>query len=268
MHNTLHYTHTYEHAILHQMDLQNSLKNYNYIVHCRQTGHTAAIDPTYAEPVLEALQQQGWTLDTILTTHHHHDHIGGNHALKEATGCRIIAHGKDAHRIQPIDVQVYEEDVVMIGNLEAHVIDVSGHTINHIAYHIPKAQLLFSGDTVFSMGCGRLFEGTAEQMLSSFHKIMALPDDTLICAAHEYTRANGRFAMTIDPDNTALRARMKDAGIIRKQGLPTVPVTLGLEKQTNPFMRVEQNHFRTFFHMPSANDAAIFATIRQKKDLC
>jgi hydroxyacylglutathione hydrolase len=211
--------------------------NYVWLVHEPDSGETMVVDPAVAEPVLAEAAARGWTITAIWNTHWHPDHTGGNAAIKEATGCTIIGPEAERDRIPTLDVLVKEGDVVRLGAVEAQVIDVPAHTAGHIAYHFATEQAAFVGDTLFAMGCGRLFEGTAAQMYSNMRKLEALGDDTHIYCAHEYTQSNGRFALTVEPDNAALVARMAAVNTARERGEPTVPTTIALEKATNPFMR-------------------------------
>jgi hydroxyacylglutathione hydrolase len=211
--------------------------NYVYLVHDAASGETAVVDPAVPDPVLEAAAARGWRLTQILNTHWHPDHVGANAAIKAATGCAITGPKGEAAKIPGIDRAVGEGDEVRIGAHAGRVIDVPGHTAGHNAYHFADSGLLFCGDTLFAMGCGRLFEGTPDQMYASLGKLMALPDDTLVYCAHEYTASNGRFALTVEPDNAALRARMADVAAAREAGRPTVPSTIALERTTNPFTR-------------------------------
>jgi hydroxyacylglutathione hydrolase len=253
--------------VLHMIDVGNSLKNYIYLLHCTQTGITAAIDPTEAEAVLAALAERGWQLDVILTTHHHNDHVGGNAELKERTGCTIIGSAADATRIPAIDVGLREGETLRLGALEGQVMEVSGHTLGHIAYYFPYQELLFSGDVLFSMGCGRLFEGTPTQMVDALAKITALPDETWICAAHEYTAENGRFAVSVEGGNAALVARVAEVVRLRDAGLPTVPVRLGRERSTNPFLRCDSPKIRASLGMAQATEVEIFTQLRRMRDV-
>jgi hydroxyacylglutathione hydrolase len=211
--------------------------NYVWLVHESDSGETMVVDPAVAEPVLAEANQRGWTITAIWNTHWHPDHTGGNAAIKAATGCTIIGPEAERDRIPTLDVMVKEGDVVRLGSVEAQVIDVPAHTAGHIAYHFASEQAAFVGDTLFAMGCGRLFEGTAEQMYSNMRKLEGLGDDTAIYCAHEYTQTNGRFALTIEPDNKALVERMAAVNAAREKGEPTVPTTIALERATNPFMR-------------------------------
>ena len=211
--------------------------NYVWLVHEPVVGETMAVDPAVAEPVLEEAKARGWTITQIWNTHWHPDHTGGNAAIKEATGCTITGPAAEAERIPTLDRMVAEGDTVMLGAAEARVIDVPAHTAGHIAFHFADDQAAFVGDTLFAMGCGRLFEGTAEQMYANMRKLEALGDDTRVYCAHEYTLSNGRFALTVEPDNAALVERMNEVTAMRDRGEPTVPTTIALERATNPFMR-------------------------------
>jgi hydroxyacylglutathione hydrolase len=211
--------------------------NYVWLVHEPDSGETVVVDPAVAEPVLAEADQRGWKITAIWNTHWHPDHTSGNAAIKEATGCTIIGPEAERDRIPTLDVLVKEGDVVRLGAVEAQVIDVPAHTAGHIAYHFASEQAAFVGDTLFAMGCGRLFEGTAAQMYSNMRKLEGLGDDTAIYCAHEYTQSNGRFALTVEPDNAALVARMAAVNAARQRGEATVPTTIALERATNPFMR-------------------------------
>ncbi|WP_422056377.1 hydroxyacylglutathione hydrolase [Sphingomonas sp.] len=213
--------------------------NYIWLAHDAASGETIVVDPAVAEPVLEAAAARGWTISAIWNTHWHPDHTGGNAAIKAATGCTIIAPAAEAAKIPTADRLVAEGDTVMLGDFAAQVIDVPAHTAGHIAYHLPEAEIVFVGDTLFAMGCGRLFEGTAAQMFANMQRLAALPGDTTVYCAHEYTQSNGRYALVAEPDNHALVARMAEVDAMRAQGLPTVPTTIALERATNPFMRAE-----------------------------
>jgi hydroxyacylglutathione hydrolase len=211
--------------------------NYVWLVHEPDSGETMVVDPAVAEPVLAEAEQRGWTITAIWNTHWHPDHTGGNAAIKEATGCTIIGPEAERERIPTLNVLVKEGDTVRLGAVEAQVIDVPAHTAGHIAYHFASERAAFVGDTLFAMGCGRLFEGTAAQMYSNMRKLEALGDDTRIYCAHEYTQSNGRFALTVEPENSALIVRMTKVDAMRELGEATVPTTIALERATNPFMR-------------------------------
>jgi hydroxyacylglutathione hydrolase len=195
------------------------------------------IDPAVAEPVLAAAEARGWKITQIWNTHWHPDHVGGNAQIKAATGCIITGPAAEAERISTLDVQVRGGDVVQLGGVRAMVLDVPAHTSGHIAYHFETEQVAFVGDTLFAMGCGRLFEGTAAQMYDNMRKLEALGDATAIYCAHEYTLSNARFAVTVEPDNAALQQRVSDVVAARERGEATVPTTIALERATNPFMR-------------------------------
>ena len=211
--------------------------NYVWLVHEAQSGETLVVDPAVAAPVLAAAEERGWTITQIWNTHWHPDHVGGNAEIKAATGCVITRPADEAARIPTLDVHVRGGDVVQLGDVRASVIDVPAHTAGHIAYHFATAQAAFVGDTLFAMGCGRLFEGTAAQMYDNMRKLEALGDNTAIYCAHEYTLSNARFAVTVEPDNADLAARLADVIAYRERGAATVPTTIALERATNPFMR-------------------------------
>ncbi len=211
--------------------------NYIWLAHEADSGETMVVDPAVADPVLAEAETRGWKITQIWNTHWHPDHTGGNEAIKAATGCTITGPEAEQARIPTLDVMVKEGDTVALGPLVADVIDVPAHTAGHIAYHLPSEQAAFVGDTLFAMGCGRLFEGTAEQMFANMRKLEALPDETKVYCAHEYTEANGRYAVTAEPDNQALATRMDQVLAMRAKGEATVPTTIGEERATNPFMR-------------------------------
>lgn len=211
--------------------------NYVWLVHEAKSGETLVVDPAVAPPVLAAAEARGWKITQIWNTHWHPDHVGGNAEIKAATGCVITGPAAEAERISTLDVQVRGGEVVQLGEARATVIDVPAHTAGHIAYHFETEHAAFVGDTLFAMGCGRLFEGTAAQMFDNMRKLEALGDDTAIYCAHEYTLSNARFAVTVEPDNVALQQRMSDVVAARERGEATVPTTIALERATNPFMR-------------------------------
>ncbi len=240
--------------------------NYVYLVRDAASESTAVVDPAVAAPVSEALSARGWTLTHILNTHHHGDHVGGNLELKAATGCTIVGPAADRDRIPGIDIAVADGDAYQFGTQAARVLDVPGHTRGHIAYYFADAGALFCGDTLFAMGCGRLFEGTPAQMLNSLNKFADFPDATRVYCAHEYTEANGRFALTVEPDNAALIERMDAVRRSRAAGQPTVPSTLGQERETNPFLRSAAAGLRATLGLEHAEDVEVFARTRELKD--
>lgn len=211
--------------------------NYIWLVHEPVSGATMVVDPAVAEPVLAEADARGWTITDIWNTHWHPDHTGGNAEIKAATGCTITGPAAEAARIPTLDVQVRGGDAVKLGNVEARVIDVPAHTAGHIAYHFAGEEMVFVGDTLFAMGCGRLFEGTAAQMFDNMAKLAALPEETTVYCAHEYTQSNGRYALVAEPENQAIHARMAHVDAARDRGEATVPTTIGQERATNPFMR-------------------------------
>lgn len=240
--------------------------NYIYLVHEPGAGVTGVVDPAVAAPVQARLSEKGWSLDWILSTHHHDDHTGGNLELKQATGCKIAGPGKDAERIPGIDVKLVEGDRLKLGEVEAEIFETPGHTSGHISYWFADSNALFCADTLFSLGCGRLFEGTPEEMWTSLRKFEPLPDQALVYCGHEYTQSNARFALSIDPDNDALQARAAAVDHQRSAGAATVPTTLGLERATNPFLRPDDPAIRAQLGMEGADDVAVFAEIRRRKD--
>lgn len=240
--------------------------NYIYLVHEPNGWATAVIDPAVADPVLQALAERGWKLTHILNTHHHLDHVGGNIELKRRTGCAVVAMARDKERIPGIDVEVAEGDIIGLGHAEAKVLDVPGHTSGHIAFWFAEENALFCGDTLFGLGCGRLFEGHAEEMWQSLEKIRALPPQTQIYCAHEYTQANGRFALHIEPENPDLQQRVAQVNRLCSQNLPTIPSSLEEELATNPFLRPESKAIRRRLGLPRAANWQVFAEVRHRKD--
>lgn len=211
--------------------------NYIWLVHEPQSGETTVIDPAQAEPVIAEADARGWRITQIWNTHWHPDHTGGNAAIKAATGARVTGPAAEAAKIPTLDRQVSEGDKVGLGAVEADVLEVPAHTAGHIAYHLPGESVVFVGDTLFAMGCGRLFEGTAEQMHANLQRLAKLPPETEVYCAHEYTLSNGRYALVAEPDNDAIRQRVEDVQAARSAGVATVPTTIALELATNPFMR-------------------------------
>ncbi len=225
--------------------------NYTYLLEA-SNGETAIIDAGESTPIIAALKSKELGLNYILITHHHYDHIDGALPLKQHYNAKILAPKKDKHRIPNIDKELSEGDLFEFGDEQVQIIETPGHTTGHICYYAPKSKALFCADTLFSLGCGRLFEGTPEQMQNSLEKLKTLPDETNIYPGHEYTQSNGEFCLTIAPDNAALQTRMEDVQKCRSQNLPTIPVTLGTEKKTNPFLQTKT--------------AEQFARLRSQKD--
>jgi hydroxyacylglutathione hydrolase len=240
--------------------------NYGVLLHDPDTGATASIDAPEAGPVEEALKATGWKLTDILVTHHHADHTAGIEALKRKYHCRVVAPEKEAKKIPGVDETVHEGDGVVVGNLAAKVIETPGHTLGHIAYWFPKDNLAFVGDTLFSIGCGRVIEGNPEMMWRSLKKLRDLPNETQIYCGHEYTAANIRFAQSIDKDNPVLAARAAQVEQLLEEGEPTIPVTIGDEKLANPFLRADAPDLAVDIGMAGKPAAEVFAEIRGRKD--
>lgn len=240
--------------------------NYAYLLHDEKTGATAVVDVPEAAPIQAVLAQQGWQLSDILITHHHHDHIGGVEALRAATGARVWGAVADAHRLPRLDHALAEGDSVQIGAEAGRVLEVPGHTVGHIAFHFPDSKLAFTADSLMALGCGRLFEGSAEQMWDSLCKLMALPDDTLICSGHDYSKGNAAFALSVDADNPDLHARIKGFDDARAAGKPMAQASLALEKATNPFLRAGDARMKAALGMVEQSDGATFAHLRRLKD--
>lgn len=241
--------------------------NYIYLIRDSASGLAAVVDPAVPEPVLERLAAKRWQLAFVLNTHHHNDHVGGNLALKAATGCRVVGAHDDSKRIPGIDIEVSEGDVFTLGDSKAEVIALPGHTSFHIAYWFASDHALFCGDTMFALGCGRLFEGTPAQMWNSLSKLRALPGDTMAYCAHEYTQANARFARAVDPGNQALLARSAEIDRRRADALPTVPSSISVERDTNPFLRADIDSVKQSVGMAGADPVSVFAEIRRRKDV-
>lgn len=250
-----------------QVNRVNCLSD-NYVWVLREpSGKTAVVDPSEAKPVAAALDQLGVRPDFILNTHHHWDHTGGNEELKQKYGLTIVGPQADRSRIPGIDVALGDGDTWDFGQLQMRVFDTPGHTRGHITLYFPKAEAVFPGDTLFAMGCGRLFEGTPQQMWDSLQKIKALPPQTLVFCAHEYTQANAKWAQAVNPHNEALKQRAQKVADLRAKGEATIPSTLEEELQTNPFLRPEDPDIRATLGIPAdASDLEAFTAIRKHKD--
>tara|TARA_Y100001936_G_scaffold15837_1_gene13465 strand:+ start:1428 stop:2198 length:771 start_codon:yes stop_codon:yes gene_type:complete len=240
--------------------------NYVYLIKEHGQGKVGVVDPSDAEPVIETLDRLGWRLTDIINTHHHNDHTGGNLELKEKYGCTIVGPLADHDRIAGIDIDVKDGDIYKFGGLEARVFDTPGHTRGHIAYWFQKNSTLFCGDTLFALGCGRVFEGTFEQMWNSLGKLRELPDNTVVYCAHEYTQSNAKFAVTIEKDNAALIERASEIDLLRAENKRTVPSLLGVEKATNPFLRADIPSVAKALGLPSEDPVQVFSEIRKRKD--
>ncbi|MEM7521206.1 MAG: hydroxyacylglutathione hydrolase [Pseudomonadota bacterium] len=240
--------------------------NYAYLLRDHASGEVALIDAPEAGPILAELAKQGWRLSQIWITHHHYDHVDGLADVLAAHPAQVVGAKADAHRLPDLDIAVSEGDSVTLGALEAEILDVSGHTIGHIAFYVPGAAACFTADSLMALGCGRLFEGTPAQMWESMQKLSELPPETVICSGHEYTASNAKFALTVDPENAALISRSAQITEARAAGRPTVPTKLSTELATNPFMRPADPGIRAHLGMPTAPDAEVFAEIRMRKD--
>ena len=240
--------------------------NYAFLVHDNATGATAVVDAPEAGPIEAALTQRGWTLSHIFITHHHHDHIGGVDTLRAASNATVVGASADAARLPALDLAVGDGESFNFAGHDVQVMDVSGHTVGHIAFYIPDANAVFTADSLMALGCGRLFEGTADQMWASLSKLAALPPDTIVCSGHEYTAANARFAQTIEPDNKALSDRAAAITKARAANRPTVPSTLAEELATNPFLRAGLSEVKDSIGMTGQDDVEVFAEIRRRKD--
>jgi hydroxyacylglutathione hydrolase len=240
--------------------------NYVYLAHDAASGQTAVVDPATTDEVFAALEEKGWQLTHILNTHHHMDHVGGNEVLKAATGCTIVGPKADAERIPGIDVALADGDSYALGGSEAKVFDVPGHTKGHIAFWFEDSDALFCGDTLFALGCGRLFEGTPQQMWDSLSKFRDLPAQTQVYCAHEYTQSNAAFAVTVEPDNENLISRAAEIDALRAEGKRTVPSSLAEELATNPFLRPDSPDLQRTLGLEGADLVAVFAETRKRKD--
>lgn len=240
--------------------------NYAFIVANPDTREAAVVDVPEAAPINAALAAGGWTLTTVLLTHHHWDHIDGLDGLDARDSVKVVGAAADAHRLPPLDITVTEGNQIDVLGEKVNIIDVSGHTIGHIAFHFPASKLAFTADSLMALGCGRLFEGTAAQMWDSMQKLKTLSADTIICSGHEYTQSNARFAETLDPDNSDLISRIAGIDAARAAGEPTVPTTLDMELRTNPFLRADDPALKAKLGIQNASAADVFAEIRGRKD--
>ncbi|WP_434624797.1 hydroxyacylglutathione hydrolase [Azospirillum sp. B2RO_4] len=240
--------------------------NYIYVLRDAASGKVGVVDPGDAAPVQAELERRGWSLTHIFLTHHHNDHIGGAEELKARYRASVVGARADAHRIPGLDVMLSDGDRTVFGEQTARVFAVPGHTSGHISFWFEAAETLFSGDTLFSLGCGRLFEGTPAQMWDSLQSLRALTDQTRVYCGHEYTQSNGRFALTVDPDNAALHQRMEEVTELRERNQPTIPTTIGMERRTNPFLRADDPGVQSAIGMSGAPSVEVFAELRRRKD--
>lgn len=240
--------------------------NYAYLLRDSGSGRTGVVDPSVAAPVLAVLAEAGLKLDFVLNTHHHPDHSGGNLELKAMAGARIVGPAADRDRIPGIDVALADGETFALGESVATVLDIPGHTRGHIAFWFARDHAVFSGDTLFSLGCGRTFEGTAEQMWHSLSRLRDLPDETRVYCGHEYTQSNARFALTVDAGNPALQARSREVDALRAQGAPTIPSTIAVERASNPFLRADRPELAAACGLAGAAPADVFGELRRRKD--
>lgn len=241
--------------------------NYIYLLADFESGEAAVVDPAEARPVLEVLARHALRLRYVLNTHHHFDHVGANRELRQETGCDVVGFRGDAHRITAISKMVEEGNEIELGDFRLTVLEVPGHTRGHIAYFLPEKAWLFCGDTLFALGCGRLFEGTPQQMWRSLCKLRQLPPATEVCCAHEYTLKNARFALTVDPDNPKLRARYEEIKRRAAEGKPNVPSRLAEELETNPFLRADDPALQRQLGMEGWDPVEVFAELRRRRDM-
>lgn len=240
--------------------------NFGYLIHDPETNTTAAIDAPEAGPILAELERKGWTLTDILVTHHHSDHVGGIAELKEKYHCRVVAPHDKATRIADVDERVAQGDVVKVGSLLARVLETPGHTLDHVSYVFDGEKALFAADTLFSIGCGRVFEGTYPMMWESLLKLRVLPDDFKLYCGHEYTASNVKFALGIEPNNPDLKARAEEVTRLRAENKPTIPTLLGDEKKANVFLRADDPTVAAALRLKGASAAAVFGELRERKN--
>ncbi len=240
--------------------------NFGYLIHDPATGATASIDAPEAAPIIAALAREGWKLTDILVTHHHADHVGGIVELKTKYKCRVVAPFDKKAAIHDVDLRVKEGETVKVGNLTARVLETPGHTLDHISYMFDDDRALFCADTLFSIGCGRVFEGTYPMMWESLLKLRALPNDTRIYCGHEYTASNVKFALGIEPDNPALKARAEEVAKLRAANQPTIPTLMRDEKEANTFLRADVPSVAAALGMTGKSPADVFGEIRERKN--
>jgi hydroxyacylglutathione hydrolase len=240
--------------------------NFGYLIHDPATKATASIDAPEAGPILKALEREGWTLSDILITHHHHDHVGGVAELKQKYACRVVAPHDKSAKIVNVDARVGQGDVVKVGNLLGRVMETPGHTLDHVSYAFDNDKALFAADTLFSIGCGRVFGGNYAMMWDSLLKLRALPDDFRLYCGHEYTAANIKFALTVEPENPALQARAEQVTKLRAANKPTVPTLLGEEKKANVFLRADEPSVAASLRMKGRSASEVFAELRERKN--
>ena len=240
--------------------------NFGYLIHDPVTGATASIDAPEAGPIIETLKREGWTLTDILVTHHHADHVGGIAELKKKYACRVVAPFDNGTAIQDVDLRVKEGDTVKVGSLTARVFETPGHTLDHISYMFDDERALFCADTLFSIGCGRVFEGTYPMMWESLLKLRALPNDTRVYCGHEYTASNVKFTLGIEPNNPALKARAEEVAKLRAANQPTIPTLIRDEKEANTFLRADVPSVAAALGMAGKSPADVFGEIRERKN--
>lgn len=240
--------------------------NFGVILHDPLTGETASIDAPDGSVITDHLRQNGWGLTHLFITHHHPDHVEGIAALALTYSPKVIGPEAEAGKISGLTQTVGDGDTFKFAGRTVKVISTPGHTAGHICFHIPDEELLFAGDTLFALGCGRLFEGSPEDMFNSLSRLAELPDETRVYCGHEYTQSNARFAIAVDPDNQTLAKRTENIADLRSKRLPTLPTTIGFEKRTNPFMRTRDPAIRKQLGMETASDVEVFAELRRRKD--
>ncbi len=240
--------------------------NYAYLIKCEETGHTSVVDVPDAGPISYMLTKLGWKLNTILITHHHSDHIDGVDKLRKLTGAKVIGARSDAYRLPALDIPVVSGDIIKIGSHHSEILDTPGHTIGHISYYFRNAKKIFTGDSLMSLGCGRLFEGTHKVMWETLKTFLELPADTMVYSGHEYSNSNAKFAISVDPSNQRLKERYKEIQNLLKNGKYTVPTSLELEFLINPFLRSAQPEFKNKLNMGQKTDEEVFKFLRTQKD--